>query len=181
MQATCLCGPWLQSWHSTLLLPLRIAIRQKWSLETPPCICPAMSGGKNIFLHAANTFWHPSSVQKPLADWVVPLSRMKKPLALALDCEIGYHSRVFLANAERWFWGTPWDSKHIQSGYLVAETWIQMRDLEAESFSKISLWLPLIWHPEATILNRTVLSLQLTVAPELFKYSSTAVKRLPFD
>ena len=54
---------------------------------------------------------------------------MKKPLAVALDCEMGYHSKAFLANAERRLLGNSWDSKHHNwSGYPVAETGIQMRE-----------------------------------------------------
>lgn len=39
-----------------------------------------------------------SSFQKPLADWVVPLSGMKMLSAVPPDCEMGYHSRVFFGS-----------------------------------------------------------------------------------
>lgn len=141
--------------HSSLLLPLRIAITEKYSSETRLLyvLVQLCQEGKNIFLYAANTSRHPSSVRKPLADWVVPLSGMKKPLAVALDCEMGYHSRAFLANAERRLLGNSWDSKHHNwSGYSVGKTGIQMREVHMQNRSPKFPQFALILHPEAVSL-----------------------------
>lgn len=131
LQATCLCAPWLTKIQLTPAASEDCNNREmdSWN-KASPCICPATvcQEGKNIFLYTANISQHSSSVQKPLADWVVLLSEMKKPLAVALDCEMGYHSRAFLAKAERRLLGNSWDSKHHNwSGHSVAETGIQMR------------------------------------------------------
>lgn len=98
LQSTCHCVPLLTKTQHTPAAAEDCNNRECTETRLLSVLVKLCQEGKNIFLYAANTSRHPSSVRTPLADWVVPLSGMKKLLAVAVDCEMGYHSRTFLAN-----------------------------------------------------------------------------------
>lgn len=142
--------------HSALLLPLRIAITEKYSSETRllSVLVQLCQEGKKHLPLCRKHFPAPFPLSESLL--LIELCRfpgMKKPLAVAVDCEMGYHSKAFLANAERRLLGNSWDSKHHNwSGYPVAETGIQMREVHMQNQSPNPPQFALILQPEAVSL-----------------------------
>lgn len=140
LQATCLCAPLT---YKTQHTPDASEGCNNRETRFPLCTCKATSGRERKKKHlplCCKHSHHPSSVRKkPLADWVVPLSGMKKLLAVPLDCEMGYYSRAFLANAKRRLLGNAWDSKHHNwSGQSVSwDRNTYERGSHAQSVSKI--------------------------------------------
>lgn len=62
-------------------------------------------------------------------------SGMKKPLVVALDCEMGNRAKRIFGKHREEAIGISWDSKHHNwSGHSVSETGIQMRGPQAEPY-----------------------------------------------
>jgi len=98
-----------------LLLPLRIAITEQYSTETSllSVLVQICQEGREYLPLCRKHF--PDTIHMSESLLLIELCRfpgMKKPLAVALDCEMGDHSRAFLAIAERRLLGNSWDSKH---------------------------------------------------------------------